>query len=32
MAIAQEEIFGPIAPIIPFRTEDQAIAMANDTP
>ena len=32
MDIAQKEIFGPIAPIIPFRTEDEVIAMANDTP
>ena len=27
----REEIFGPVAPIIPFDTEDQAIAWANDT-
>ncbi|GAA5194111.1 NAD-dependent succinate-semialdehyde dehydrogenase [Arthrobacter gyeryongensis] len=27
-----EEIFGPVAPIIPFDTEDEAIRMANDTP
>ena len=27
-----EEIFGPVAPVIPFDTEEQAINMANDTP
>jgi succinate-semialdehyde dehydrogenase / glutarate-semialdehyde dehydrogenase len=27
-----EEIFGPVAPIIAFDTEDEAVAMANDTP
>ncbi|MBB4688641.1 NAD-dependent succinate-semialdehyde dehydrogenase [Amycolatopsis jiangsuensis] len=26
-----EEIFGPVAPITPFDTEDEAIAKANDT-
>lgn len=26
-----EEIFGPIAPIFSFSTEDEAIALANDT-
>ncbi len=32
MDIAQEEIFGPVAPLIRFETEQQAIAIANDTP
>lgn len=32
MAIAQEEIFGPVLVMIPFDTEDDAIAIANDTP
>ena len=31
MTIAQEEIFGPVLSIIPFDTEDEAIAIANDT-
>src|SRR5690606_31018945 len=29
--ILGEEIFGPVAPIITFRTEDEAIRLANDT-
>lgn len=31
MTIAQEEIFGPVLSIIPFDTEEEAIALANDT-
>ncbi|MFH7819723.1 aldehyde dehydrogenase family protein [Neobacillus thermocopriae] len=31
MKIAQEEIFGPVLCIIPFKTEEEVIAMANDT-
>ncbi len=31
MRIAQEEIFGPAIVVIPFESEDQAIAIANDT-
>ncbi|MFC3630150.1 aldehyde dehydrogenase family protein [Paracoccus angustae] len=32
MTIAQQEIFGPVLSIIPFETEEEAIAIANDTP
>jgi len=32
MTIAREEIFGPVLSIIPFDSEDQALAIANDTP
>ena len=32
MRVAQEEIFGPVASIIPFRDEADAIRIANDTP
>ena len=31
MRIAQEEIFGPVVSCIPFRTEEEVVAMANDT-
>ena len=30
--VAQEEIFGPVACIMPFDTESEAIRLANDTP
>jgi acyl-CoA reductase-like NAD-dependent aldehyde dehydrogenase len=30
--VAQEEIFGPVASILPFDTEEEAIRLANDTP
>jgi betaine-aldehyde dehydrogenase len=32
MTIAQEEIFGPVLSIIPYRDEDDAIRIANDSP
>ncbi|MBF8300496.1 MAG: davD [Acidobacteria bacterium] len=32
MLIAREETFGPVAPLFRFRTEEEAIAQANDTP
>jgi betaine-aldehyde dehydrogenase len=31
MTIAREEIFGPVMSILPFETEEEAIARANDT-
>ena len=31
MRVAQEEIFGPVACILKFRTEDEVIDMANDS-
>jgi succinate-semialdehyde dehydrogenase / glutarate-semialdehyde dehydrogenase len=30
-AILTEEIFGPVAPIVTFQDEDEAVALANDT-
>ncbi len=30
-AILGEEIFGPVAPIVTFRSDDEAVALANDT-
>jgi acyl-CoA reductase-like NAD-dependent aldehyde dehydrogenase len=30
-AIAQEEIFGPVLAIIPYKNEDDAVRIANDT-
>jgi acyl-CoA reductase-like NAD-dependent aldehyde dehydrogenase len=31
MRIAREEIFGPVVGVIPFRDEEEAISLANDT-
>lgn len=31
MRLAREETFGPVAPLFRFETEDEVIAMANDT-
>ena len=30
-AILREEIFGPVAPIVSFTSEDEAVRLANDT-
>ena len=32
MTVSQEETFGPLAPLFRFRTEEEAIQLANDTP
>ncbi len=32
MTIAREEIFGPVLAMIPFDSEEEAVAIANDTP
>ncbi|MEO9224086.1 MAG: NAD-dependent succinate-semialdehyde dehydrogenase [Acidimicrobiales bacterium] len=29
--VLREEIFGPVAPVVPFRTDDEAVAAANHT-
>jgi aldehyde dehydrogenase (NAD+) len=32
MTIAREEIFGPVLAILPYKDEDEAVRIANDTP
>lgn len=32
MAVASEEIFGPVAPVFRFETEEEVIRLANDVP
>ncbi|XP_042510665.1 succinate-semialdehyde dehydrogenase, mitochondrial isoform X2 [Macadamia integrifolia] len=31
MLVSREEVFGPVAPLMRFKTEDEAIQIANDT-
>lgn len=31
MDIARQEVFGPVLAVLPFETEDEAVAIANDT-
>ncbi|CAA3021073.1 succinate-semialdehyde dehydrogenase, mitochondrial [Olea europaea subsp. europaea] len=31
MLISREEVFGPVAPLLKFKTEEEAIQLANDT-
>ncbi|WP_170942122.1 NAD-dependent succinate-semialdehyde dehydrogenase [Noviherbaspirillum denitrificans] len=31
MLVAQEEIFGPVAPLFRFKTDEEAVALANNT-
>ncbi len=31
MAVYRDETFGPVVPVIPFRSDEEAIAIANDT-
>lgn len=30
--ILHEETFGPVAPVVPFKTEEEVVRLANDTP
>ena len=30
--ILDHEVFGPVAPVVTFTSEDEAVALANDTP
>lgn len=32
MAIARDEVFGPVTAVLPFADEDEAVELANDTP
>jgi len=32
MAVCQEETFGPVIPVIPFRSEQEAVSLANASP
>lgn len=32
MAVMEDEIFGPVVGLLPFETDDEAVALANNTP
>lgn len=32
MPVMKDEVFGPVAPIVPFTTPERAVALANDSP
>lgn len=32
MRVWKEEVFGPVFPVVAFKTEEEAVALANDTP
>lgn len=32
MRVMQEEVFGPVLPIVPFSNDEEAVRLANDTP
>lgn len=32
MRVWKEEVFGPVLPVVTFQTEEEAVALANDTP
>jgi aldehyde dehydrogenase (NAD+) len=32
LKISREEVFGPVLPVIPFKDEEEAVRLANDTP
>ncbi|MBL7160714.1 MAG: aldehyde dehydrogenase [Candidatus Aenigmarchaeota archaeon] len=32
MRVWNEEVFGPVLPVVPFKTENEAVQIANDTP
>jgi len=31
MRVWKEEVFGPVLPVVSYKTEDEAITLANDT-
>jgi len=32
MRVYKEEVFGPVLPVVPFTSEEEAVILANDTP